>query len=521
MIAADSAPSGKRRRTMKRRLTSFFCLLCVCALLAGCQSRESVASVQVTLPPVAMKREAPVEDAQSAYEQTVMMYLPSTDGTRLLAVPQRIMAPAGQHMARILCETLLAYPAAENTAALGAGITLSLASGNAVEVSGQVVTVNLNASARNLSSEQFFTVGQALANTICQFGDVQYVNVLIDGVQPGLNKPGVLPAGCFQMNMREDLATLWSRASAPMSQNRRAYTASLYYPAPSGKGILCEARTFAFVSTDIVSLTQTLLDALSTEAVTLPRMPRCPDFRSLLLDTPSVGEIDGRRVLTLRFRDAMNAALIDAGITRSVMMASLVYTFTAFLPGIDGLEVYIDDEQITSLTPSGVYRRAGESMTFRDGVMTRADFAGFLLSECALYFLDENGRLARTYRPVPCEDAYNAREMYRQMLDGPQAFDSKTGLAPVLPRGLAAEDLLGVSYDGNVLLVNFSEKLLTVVQEMEGTAVEKMIYGLVDTLCCLPGVKRAAIFVGGRQPETLGGTIYLPGDFMPSPNAEE
>ena len=507
--------------TMKHRLSGFLCLLCVCALLTGCQSQGSVAAVQVTLPPVALKGNAPTADAEKAYEQTVMMYLPSLDGTRLLAVPQRVVIPAGQHMAKMLCEVLLAYPATESTAAVGAGIQLSLAGRESVEVSGSVATVNLAASALALSSEQFFTVGQALANTLCQFGDIQYVNVLINGVQPGLNQTATLPAGCFQMNMREDLAALWSRASAPVSQTRRAYTASLYYPAPSGKGILCEARTFAFVSMDIVSLSQTLLEALSTDAVSLPRMPRCPDFRGLLADAPGVEEINDRRVLTLRFRDAMNSALIDAGITRSVMMASLVYTFTSFLPGIEGLAVYIGDEKITSLTPSGIYRRVGETMTFADGVMSRQDFEGFLLAECPLFFSDETGRLNRVYRPVPCRDAFNPREIYRYLLEGPQAYDSKNSLLPVLPQDLTADDLLGFSYEGSVLLVNFSGKLAATTEDMQGKAVERMVYGLVDTLCCLPGVKRVAIFVEGQQPENLGGTVYLPGDFLPSLNVEE
>ena len=506
---------------MKRRLTSFLCLLCVCALLTGCQSRESIAAVQVTLPPVQQKRAAPTADAAKAYEQTVMMYLPSLDGARLIAVPQRVAVPAGQHMAKMLCDVLLAHPGTDSAAALGAGLRLRLADGEPVEVSGNVVTVNLAASARNLTHEQLFTVGQALANTLCQFGDIQYVNVLVDGVQPGLNQSGTLPAGCYQMNMREDLATLWSRASAPLSPNRRAYAASLYYPALSGKGILCEARTLAFVSTDLATLTQTLLDALSTEALTLPRAPRCPDFRMMLADTPVMEEGEDGDVLVLRFRDTLNAALIDAGITRSVMMASLVYTFTSFLPNIKGMKVFIGDESISSLTPSGVYRSAGETITFPDGVMLRQDFDGFLLTECALYFADENGRLTRTYRPVPCQDAYSGREMYRQLLQGPETFDSKTGLRSVLPKGLSEEDLLGVAYDNDVLMVNFSDRLLTLAQDMDGEAVEKMVYGLVDTFCCLPGVKRTAIFVAGRQPDTLGGSIYLPGDFMPSPDVEE
>ena len=70
-------------------------------------------------------------------------------------------------------------------------------------------------------------MGQALANTLCQFGDLQYVNVLIAGVQPGLNVASTLPAGAFQPNPREDLSTLWARAGAPATAGRRSFAAAV------------------------------------------------------------------------------------------------------------------------------------------------------------------------------------------------------------------------------------------------------------------------------------------------------
>ena len=105
----------------------------------------------------------------------------------------------------------------------------------------------------------------------------------------------------------------------------------------------------------------------------------------------------------------------------------------------------------------------------------------------------------------------------------PTALWAEMNLFPLSRAGmtLTEDDLLGVSYDGSVLLVNFSQKLMTATEGMDGKEVEHMVYGLVDTLCCLPGVKRVALFIAGQQPENLGGTIYLPGDFMPNPVTEE
>lgn len=496
-----------------------FCLLCCCALLSGCQRKEDAAVAQATLPPAQIKAEAPGKDAEEAYEQTAMLYLPSPDGTRLVAAPAQVMAPADGQMAEALCRLLLAHPGMENAQPVGGGTALALASGRAVEVSGQVATVHLAASARELNQERFFILGQALANTVGQFGDIQYVNVLIGDAAPSLSAEETLPGGCFQPNTREDLSALWARASAPME--RRTLTAALYYPAPSGKGILCEARNLAFPSGGPAAMAQALLEALSADPVSLPKTPSCPDFQFLLREPPSVEESEGKRVLNLLFRDTLNSALIDLGITRSVVIASLVYTLTTFLPDIDGVRVRIGEEEITSMTPSGVYNLAGKTVAFPGGVMRRADFEGFLLAECLLYFAGEDGSLIPVYRPVPCRDAARPRMLYQQLLLGSQAFDSQTNLQPILPEGLKKEDLLAVSYDGDVLLLNFSSRIRQLAQGMGREAENRLVYGLVNTFCALRNVKRVAFFVEGKQPESLGGEIYLPGDFLPGMEGAE
>ncbi|MBR6186664.1 MAG: GerMN domain-containing protein [Clostridia bacterium] len=501
---------------MKGRFVRAVCLLCACALLTGCAAQESALAPQITLPPVQDGRAAPENDAKQTYEQTVMLYLPSLDGTQLMAVPQTATLSASRHSARTLCEMLLSHPGNDVTVPVGGAIPLSLSETDAVEVSGQVATVSLAASALRLTHEQLFTVGQALANTLCQFGDLQYVNVLISGAQPGMNIAATLPAGSFQRNNREDLGTLWARASAPLSNSRRSFAATLYFPAPSGKGVLCEARTLSFAFQDLSSMALTMLDALSSGADYLPGVPKCPEFRSLLREPPTVEDTGGVRRLVLRFTDKLNSALIDAGITRSVMMASMVFTLTTFLPGIEGIEVRIGDERINSLTPSGTYSGAGEIITFQDGLMRRRDFSGFLLSECVLYFADAEGKLRQVNRPVPFYEANSARALVEQLMLGPQSFDSRTGLSAVLPKDLRPADLLGVAYEDSVLLLNFSPQFISLSEEFGPDEEKRMIYALVNTLCELSGVKRVAFYVQGKQPETLAGTVYLPGDFLPN-----
>ena len=49
---------------------------------------------------------------------------------------------------------------------------------------------------------------------------------------------------------------------------------------------------------------------------------------------------------------------------------------------------------------------------------------------------------------------------------------------------------------------------------MDKTRERNMIYAVVNSLCELPQVKRVQFLVNGQQPDTLAGTIYLPGSFL-------
>lgn len=500
-----------------RKATKCCCLLCAAALLlTGCGGKTIAPSASVTLPPPEVKAAAPENDSAQTYAQSVSLYLPSRDGTRLIAVPETAELSLSRPSAQALCQLLLAHPGTENAAPVGGDVALSLSGTEAVEVSGRVATVSLGASALRLSYEQLFAVGQALANTLCQFGDVEYVNLLISGVQPGLNVAATLPAGCFQQNTRENLSTLWARASAPQTGTRRALVAALYYPAPGGKGVLCEAQTLAFADLNPGPVMTTLLDALSAGAETLSGVPQYPGLTALLTKEPTVSETNGSRRAVLHFDASLNDQLLAAGITRSVMVASLVYTLTTFLPGIEGVELHIGSEKITTLTPSGTYLNAGETMNFPDGLMRRSDFSAFLLTPCTLYFASGEGKLRQAVRAVPFYEGCSVRAIVGQLMQGPQPYDSPSGLSAALPEGLRDADLLGVSYENGVVMLNFSSQLITKCQGFSPAQERQMVYSLVNTLTQLPGVRRVCFFILGDQPQSFAGALYLPGDFMPN-----
>lgn len=488
-------------------------LLCMVLALSGC-GKKGTAAANVTLPPPAAPATVPVNDTHQLAERDVLVYLPAREGNRLAAVPAQARLSVSRHSAESLCQLLFSHPGNEYVLPLNENVVLS--GNHPVEVSGNTATVILGASALRLSHEELFTVGQALANTLCQMGDVQYVNVLINGVQPGLDVAATLPAGCFQENTRDDLDTLWNRAAAGKGASRLSVTAALYYPASGARGVLCEARPLSFDDTTSSGMLRTLLDALHDGPVSLQGLPAYPDFSLYLTEEPRLQDDGGTRRAVLHFDASLNTAIIDRGITRSVMVASLVYTITTFLPGVEEVEIHIGDEQLSSLTPSATYTGAGETILFEQGRMKRSDFTAFLLDGCTLYFGDGQGRLQAVTRAVPCHESRNVRYIVNQLIRGSQTGDSREKMQPVLPAQLRDADLIGIAMEEDTLILNFSENLLSLCGEMEEEEERCLVYSLVNTLCRLDGVKQVQFLVNGEQPASLSGHVYLPGRFFPN-----
>lgn len=64
-----------------------------------------------------------------------------------------------------------------------------------MEVTRDLVTVNLGTSARALGSEALFALRMAITNTLTTLTDINYVNILINGRDPGLDVRMLLPTG--------------------------------------------------------------------------------------------------------------------------------------------------------------------------------------------------------------------------------------------------------------------------------------------------------------------------------------
>lgn len=507
------------KKLWRRLLCTALC--CALALsLTGCAAGIDALSRKdaMTLPPTAQAHAAPTGDTNQEIAQTVLLYVPNAAGSRLIAQTERLSISAARHPAEATLRQLFAFGGSEVAQPLCREVSLQLSPVNPVEISGGTATVNLGASALTLSHGEFYVVCQAIANTLTQWGDIRYVNVLVSSTQPGLDVGANVPMGCFTQNLNDSIDTLTAAAdtAAATADRRFSMAAMLYYPAYSGRGILAEARGVSFESRAKPALIETLLDAMSQTPQQLTNVPAVPDLTAYLSEAPAVQEIavTGGQRAVLHFQQNFNDALIGAGIPRSVMLAAITYTITGFVPGINGITVYIGEELVSNVVPGGVYEGAGEAITFAGDIMRRSDFSRFLLANCLLYFGDGSGRLIAIQRPIPYYETRSARYLLGCLMQGPQPVDGMTGAQAALPEDLSDADLLGVGLDEHAMLLNLSPHFAAVCADLDAQSERLLVYSMVNTLCELPAVRSVSFFIAGAQPETLSGGLYLPGEFL-------
>lgn len=505
---------------MKRgKLYALFALLLCASLLSGCAARLPIKQGDgSTLPPPSLPYTAPLGDVSAGSAQTVLLSLPSAQSGQLAYFPERILLSPSRHPAEYALRRLFTYTTTTNISALPGEGQLALAPGSVIEISGDTATVNLAAGALTLSNQERYLVARAIANTLTQWDDIRYVNLLINGRQPGLDTAATLPLGSLSKTTDGDIASLWDAVNRAGSGQDQPFSAlaTLYYPLSAGRGIAAETRLLSAPGRSLAQMAGSLLQALSQPATSLPGAPAVPDLSLLLSQEPVIEETGGTsgRVVHLAFHERLNEELIAAGIPRSVMMASLTYTLTTFLPYTAGITVKIGSEQITAVVPAGLYEGAGEQLLFPGGLMQRTQFARFLLDYITLYFANAQGSLSATRRPIPHYQTHNPRFLMNQLMAGPGSADSLSGLSPVLPESLKDADLIGISQQDDTMLVHFSEVLSDLIAGYSQQQELALVYAMVNTLTNKPGAAQVCFFVDGAQEGVFAQAIDIAGLFL-------
>ncbi|MBR5961947.1 MAG: GerMN domain-containing protein [Clostridia bacterium] len=496
-------------------------VLCCLFLLNGCAGRkiEDYQTPASTLAPAAAKYIAPDGDGIVIENRKCQIYLPARDGLHLVAREVTVDAENLNDAVEKLMQQLLEYEGDTDAMPLGGSKPLELYGKHPIEISGGVCTVNLTRSAKLLKLSNYYKNCLAISTTLCELNEINGVNILVEDESLPLDTPGYLPMGTLMGHAGESLPVLWEQVEAkktPMTptdkdpgKNPLSALATLYYPLPDSRGMACTIRMVKFDGQTPAQLATALMNEVSNERRALTGGQSFPQLRDLLLHEPVTSDLaDGGRILTLSLREDASSVLEAAKTDLACFAAAMTYTMTTFIPDISAVCIRIGDKAVTELKT-----KRFDPVIALSGLVKRSAVEQFLTSSVTVYFA-RNGILCECERPVAPRSVDSLRTQLCALMEGPDATEREEGIKATLPGTVHEDDILGISAEGDTLLVNLSENFRTALQEQGEEKETLACYSMVNTLCKNTGTKRVRFFFEGSQVEYVAGTIYWAGEFM-------
>lgn len=491
-----------------KRLALLAWLAGAALLLGGCVNQISESPMadlsQKEIMPAAA---APDKDGAQSRQELVTLYFLGEDGMTLSPVTRSIDVDGGVSRARAALEALLAGPLEQEHGVMWPDLGVSR-SGRLMELSCGVATVDLSAHARMLPQEMLYAVRMAIANTLTEFSEVSYVNVLIGGREEGLDLRATLPVGTLTRTDDPDISTRYSRLyEQRLSDEGVTLLTTLYFPAKDGRTILPEVRNIAYAQVSPIEYLYTILGELGKGAT----QPLCADAIPAPLEyIEEMPEIvrtqDGFMAIRLCFDRQLEEDLGRNGQTLGVYIAMLSDTLMGFVPGVEGLQVSLGDRDVTSLeknqTPNG------EKIDFEHGLATRNDFLGYVGAPVTLYAMGDQG-LEAVQHVMKQEQTDDLRARLEALMQLEQRENAA--------QKLTQKDILAVYEYDDVIAVNLSGAFREAMEKLSHGQERAAVYAMVNTLTEGSSADAVEFFFEGEQVSLLAGELEMRGAFMRNP----
>lgn len=510
-----------RRAFWKRALLVLWLLGLVS--VCGCAPKlfQEQSNDERSLPEITGDTRAPVEDLQTAKREQVVLYLPEDDGKKMITFVEEIVVEPGQSLEEATARRLLTQLSQHFGNLNGQALQLQQTP-NAVEVSNNLVTVNLGVTTRLLTNREQFLLRLAITNTLTELPGIQYVDVLVNGRDEGVDLAATIPCGVLaRYPSIGDVDTYWRQIEGQINQSgsnaKLSKTVALYFPSADGKHLLSEVRNIVFPGYQQEIFVDTILSELAKGSAAqlnirqiMPPLNYLPEFDPPRILSPSGSAY---RLIALTFYDGLDDYLTVMGGSRGMLFAALTYTLTSFVPGIDGLMITVGDEQVTQVEDMD-----GRILHFDSGWMTRADFSGSVAGNCRIYLPSRSGEtLVAVDRAVSQELTGEPRTLLAQLLTGPQIYDGGEETVAAFPEGITGADILSVAIQEDTVRINLSEAFAAACEDLTEIQGRNLIYSVVNTLTELRGVRRVRFYIQGEQRQFMNNGLSTIGEFLRHP----
>ena len=461
-------------------------LVCLAAiLLAGCAlplERDAGPYPAVPLEPQSVS-------LVPSIQIEVVLYFPNQSRTKLAAESRRLEVGQGEAAAAAIVRALLEGPQAPELRPVGTGLEYA-----GVEVTTEIINVYLHSDPEIRMTNAELTAGKyAVATTLIDYAGVRGVNVMIDGLQTAFQEPNTdlrVPTGVLARatDLIEEFNTLEQKAAA-LNPDLQA---ALYFLDPAMRRVVCPGEEH-MLETLVAQLQQGPDNSYNYQPVLDPGL--------VLLEHTLREEADGTMTACLMFNYSLETSAESYGNAGRLVLASLAYTICDFLPRVAAVEIR------SQLRPAQLIVCRPEEF---------ADLLGCRVQIC-LPNTPNGVTMSMVERVLPQAEASAPRAVLQAVFEGPVGSDSRD-VWPAVPAGTSVEDVRDVYIAGDLMVVDFSERLVEQMQSAPPDDERTMLFAIINTLTSFTGVRRVLFLIEGERREWLASeTICILDPLMRNP----
>lgn len=424
-------------------------------------------------------------DLTPGIEKTPALYFLNADRTTLVAETRSITIEQNTRPERQVVEELLKGPQDENLLPVAAGFELE-----SIETMYNVVNVNLTTN-QEKSEDQIFTLCLALTNTLCEFLNVNYVNVYVNGEAAGYQEE---PVGALAKNqgvIADEIA----------KQTQHATTAEiptvLYFLDDSEKYLVPEVRNLQYDSGNYVSK---IIEELADGPEEMYYYRQSVDSSIRIAGDPVVEtDDDGQNILVVDLNKSPVVFTEGFEDGETLAIASIVYTLLGFYPGVDKIR----------FTVNGV--------AVNENTYTKDQFNHYIGATIRLYFPNaDSTKLMAVDRTISQGIASFPSTIVNELISGPAETDA-SDLWPAFPEGVTSEDVNDVYIANDTVVVDFNASILDKIKDMSSEDEMLMIYSIIDSLTYLTDIRLVQFLVDGQRTQYISSTIDVRDPMMRNP----
>lgn len=472
------------------RRAAAFVLICAAVLGSGCaiQLKDAPAPGPPPEPSAQELNMTPRIEIEAA------LYFLNRTRSKLEAETRSVAVEQNASPELAIVRALLAGPSAEGLHPVASGF-----SAERVEVMPDLVNVYLRRSAGEDGPWNVAVLKLAIAASLNDYSGVRYVNMLIDGEEPGYAASGEVPAVPIGASgrpgdLRDEVSSLLQKSTSPSYD---AYVA-LYFLDLSESWLLPEVtRVTITANGDTVrDIVQLLLNGPSNGY----SLQRSLD-PGLELLTHEIVETEQGRMLRLMFNrlpTVFTSSFVDG---EQMAAAALAYTLTNFIPGIRGVQL------TDRANPTRVMDCIPES--YRELIGNRI----------VIYLPNTPGGVTMTgvERVVAQSESSDLEVVLDALMRGPRMSDSRD-VWPAAPDGISVDSVIRTYRAGEMIVIDLKDTVSAILTQSGAHDERVFLFSIVNTMTNLKGVRCVQFLEEGKRVSYLGdGTICVLDPMMKNP----